>query len=128
VQRTENTMAKIQSYKELIVWQKSYTLTKELYLITETFPKKEDFSLTSQMRRCSLSIPSNIAEGYRRAHRKEFIQFLSIALGSASELEVQLLLCKDISYIKKERYDELNALLTEVLKMLSSMITKIKIA
>ena len=119
-------MTKITSYKELTVWQKSYTLTRKIYSATDTFPKKEDFSLTSQMRRCSLSIPSNIAEGYRRAHRKEFIQFLQIAFGSASELEVQLLLSHDIGYINKETYEDCNSLLTEVLKMLNVMLSKMK--
>ncbi len=119
-------MTKITSYKELIVWQKSYELTRKIYSVTETFPKKEDYSLTSQMRRCSLSIPSNIAEGYRRAHRKEFIQFLQIAFGTASELEVQLLLAKDIGYTNETDYKTCEALLTEVLKMLNVMLTKIK--
>lgn len=119
-------MTKITSYKELIVWQKSYTLTRKIYSVTEHFPKKEDFSLTSQMRRCSLSIPSNIAEGHRRGHRKEFIQFLQIAFGSASELEVQLLLSKDIDYISEKEYIESNSLLTEVLKMLNVMLNKMK--
>lgn len=119
-------MTKINSYKELTVWQKSYTLTRTVYRITEHFPKKEDFSLTSQMRRCSLSIPSNIAEGYRRGHRKEFVQFLQIAFGSASELEVQLLLSKDIAYVTEEEYIECNSLLTETLKMLNVMIVKMK--
>lgn len=119
-------MTKITSYKELTVWQKSYTLTRAIYSVTEHFPKKEDFSLTSQMRRCSLSIPSNIAEGYRRGHRKEFTQFLQIAFGSASELEVQLLLSKDIKYISEQEYQDCNSLLTEILKMLNVMLTKMK--
>ncbi len=119
-------MTKITSYKELTVWQKSYELTLKIYLITEKFPKKEDFSLTSQMRRCSLSVPSNIAKKYRRNHRKEFIQFLQIAYGSASELEVQLLLTKDINYITKEEYETYNSLLVEVLKMLNVLLTKLK--
>lgn len=119
-------MTKITSYKELTVWQKSYKLTREIYSITETFPKKEDFFLTSQMGRCSLSVPSNIAEGYRRNHRKEFIQFLQIAYGSASELEMQLLLTKDVGYIDNEKYIECDSLLTAVLKMLNVMLVKIK--
>jgi four helix bundle protein len=120
-------MTKITSYKELIVWQKSYDLTRKIYSVTESFPRKEDFSLTSQMRRCSLSIPSNIAEGYRRAHRKEFIQILQIAYGSASELEVQLMLAKDVDYLDNEKYMICNSLLTEVLKMLNAMLAKIKL-
>lgn len=119
-------MTKISSFKELTVWQKSYELTLLVYKTTETFPKKEDFSLTSQMRRCSLSIPSNISEGYRRNHRKEFVQFLYIAYGSASELETQLLLAHDIGYLKKDEYVKINNLLTETLKMLNVMISKLK--
>ncbi len=119
-------MTKISSFKELTVWQKSYELTLLIYKTTETFPKKEDFSLTSQMRRCSLSIPSNISEGYRRNHRKEFIQFLYIAYGSASELETQLLLAHDIGYLKKDEYYKINNLLTEILKMLNVMLSKLK--
>lgn len=120
-------MTKISSYKELIVWQKSYKLCTLIYKITETFPKKEDFSLISQMRRCSLSIPSNIAEGYNRNHRKEFIQFLQISYGSSAELETQILLASEIGYINKADSEELLSLLTEILKMLNTMIQKIKI-
>lgn len=78
------------------------------------------------MRRCSLSIPSNIAEGYRRGHRKEFIQFLQIAYGSASELETQLMFARDIGYLKEVCYKEGNDMLTEVQKMLGSMLRKMK--
>ena len=119
-------MTTITSHKELIVWQKSYKLSLLIYKITDSFPRKEDFSLTSQMRRCAVSIPSNIAEGYRRNHRKEFIQFLQIAYGSSSELETQLSLAYDIGYIKTEKYNESNSLLIEVLKMLNVMLRKLK--
>ena len=119
-------MPKISSYKELIVWQKSYELSVSIYRLTENFPKKEDFSLTSQMRRCSLSIPSNIAEGYNRNHRKEFIQFLQIAYGSAAELETQLQLSRDVGYVDKDVYTELNDILLEILKMLNVMLSKLK--
>ncbi|MCX6757041.1 MAG: four helix bundle protein [Candidatus Nomurabacteria bacterium] len=121
-------MTKILSYKELIVWQKSYKLCTLIYKTTETFPKKEDFSLTSQMRRCSLSIPSNIAEGYNRNHQKEFIQFLQISYGSSSELETQILIASEVGYIDKENSKELLSLLTEVLKMLNAMMQKLKTA
>lgn len=78
------------------------------------------------MRRCSLSVPSNIAEGYRRGHRKEFVQLLQIAYGSASELETQLLFARDVGYLKEICYKEENDLLVEVLKMLNSMLHKLK--
>lgn len=121
-------MTKISSYKELTVWQKAYKLCILIYKITETFPKKEDFSLTSQMRRCSLSIPSNIAEGYNRNHRKEFIQFLQIAYGSSAELETQIYIGHDIGYINKENYEEISLILIEVLKMLNVKLQKLKIS
>ena len=74
----------VNSYKDLLVWQKGMQLVKELYLLTDKFPKDELYGLTSQMQRAAVAIPSNIAEGYLRNHRKEYVQFLSIALGSAA--------------------------------------------
>lgn len=119
-------MPKLTTYKELIVWQKSYSLGLLIYKLTDNFPKKEDFSLTSQMRRCALSIPSNIAEGYRRGHRKEFVQFLQIAFGSASELETQMMFARDIGYIQDKQYKDICEILTEVQKMLNVMLNKLK--
>ncbi len=114
----------IQSHKDLIVWKRAIELVKETYHITNLFPKVEEYGLSSQMRRAAIAIPSNIAEGYRRKGLKEYIQFLYIANASASELETQLIISKDVyshlSYIKME------SLLNEVLKMLSSMIAKLK--
>lgn len=86
----------IDSYRKLIVWQKSYQLVKDVYLLTKSFPRDEQFGLVSQMRRCSISIPSNIAEGQQRNNAKEYKQFLGIARGSAAELSTQLLLVKDL--------------------------------
>ena len=83
-------MIALKSYKELIVWQKSMTLVKELYKLTESFPENEKFGLTSQMRRASISIPSNIAEGWGRLSRINYIQFLRISRGSLFELETQI--------------------------------------
>jgi four helix bundle protein len=85
---------KLESYKELIAYQKSYQLTLQVYEITKKFPKEEIYGIISQMRRCAVSIPCNIAEGYRRGHRKEYIQFLYVAYGSCSELETLLSLSK----------------------------------
>jgi four helix bundle protein len=116
---------KIKSYKDLIVWQKAYKLTLDIYKITDSFPQKETFALVSQLRRASVSIPSNIAEGYRRGSKKEYRQFLRIAFGSAGEIETQLLLSKDIGYISEKKFNELTTLLTEVLKMLNTLIVKL---
>ncbi|MDO4165725.1 MAG: four helix bundle protein [Bacteroides sp.] len=114
----------MRNHKDLIVWQKSMKLVKELYQISRSFPKEEMYGITSQMRRAAVSIPSNIAEGYGRGHDKELIQFLYVALGSASELETQLVICKEINYLTPEEFDMLNNLNTEVIRMLSSLINK----
>ena len=84
----------MKSHKDLIVWQKSMLLVKRLYEITSSYPKDEIFGITSQMRRAAVSIPSNIAEGYGRLYEKDTVRFLSTALGSASELETQMLISK----------------------------------
>jgi len=116
----------IKSYKELTVWQKSYKLTLLVYRSTKNFPKEELYGLTSQIRRAVVSIPSNIAEGYCRQRRLEYIQFLQFAFASAAELETQLLIAKDLSYISSRDFKESNSLLDEVLRMLNSLISKIK--
>ena len=113
------------SVKELIVWNRAYDLTLKVYTSTKLFPKDEQFNLTSQIRRSVVSIPSNIAEGHARKGKKEFSQFLYIAFGSCSELETQLLIAKDLKYLKEKDFLELSSLLTEVMKMLSSLISKI---
>lgn len=113
------------SYKELIVWQKSFELSKKIYLITNKFPKSEIYGLVSQMRRCTVSIPSNIAEGYTRAHKQEYIQFLRTAFASGAELETQLLLAKELEFISKNDFSEINSLLTEVQKMLNKLISNL---
>ena len=115
----------INSYKDLIVWQKSMDLVIRIYKLTDSFPKSEIYSLTSQMRRCSISIPSNIAEGRRRGTKKDFRQFLIIAYGSGSELETQLLICKRLSFGNQLFYSEIDNLLLEVMKMLNVMIYKL---
>lgn len=116
----------ISSYKELIVWQKSFDLAKKVYRITESFPKSEVYGLTSQMRRAVVSIPSNIAEGFVRKHTKEFSQFISIAFGSGAELETQLLLSKELKFITEKEFSEVDSLLSEIMKMLNSLLSKLK--
>ena len=83
-------------YKELDIWIQARVLVKTVYVLTKSFPKDEQFSLTSQVRRCVISIPSNIAEGYERQTNKEFIRYLYIAKGSCGELRTQLHILKDI--------------------------------
>lgn len=98
----ETQKIKIQSYKDLIAWQKSMELSVLVYKLTDNFPKSEMFSLVNQIRRATVSIPSNIAEGWARKGLGEYIQFLSIAYGSASELETQLILSKKLRFGEKE--------------------------
>lgn len=113
----------INSYKDLIVWQKSIQLVYIIYSITSNFPQTEIYGLTSQMRRSAVSIPSNIAEGRQRSTKKDFAQFLRIAQGSVAELETQLVISKKL--FPKYTYNEAENLLTEVQKMLAIMIQKL---
>jgi|SRR3989344_4874173 len=112
----------IDSYRKLIVWQKSFQLVKDIYLLTKDLPKDEQFGLVSQMRRCAISIPSNIAEGQQRNNAKEYRQFLGVARGSAAELSTQLLLVQEL-YSK-----EVSMLLEDIesiQKMLYSLLQKL---
>ncbi len=113
----------IQSYKDLIVWQKAITLVKIVYQITDKFDRSDLYGLTSQTRRSAISIPSNIAEGSRRRSLTEYIRFLSIANGSAAELETQLIIAQAVYY--NIDFNESFCLLEEVLKMLNTMIGKL---
>lgn len=117
---------KISSYKDLIVWQKSFDLSIAVYGITKAFPKDETYGLISQIRRCAVSIPSNIAEGYTRHRKLEFIQFLQIAFASGAELETQLLIAREVGYLSTQDYQKMGDLLLEVQKMLNSLIDKIR--
>lgn len=112
------------SFKDLIVWQKAYKLVLEMYRITKDFPKSEIYGLAGQMRRASVSLPSNIAEGYGRKHETEYKRFLSIAYGSLAELETQYLLAIDLEYLNKSEIIE--QLLKEVGSMLYRMINPIR--
>ncbi len=111
------------TYKELDVWVKSRMLVKEIYIITMNFPKEEIYGLVSQIRRCAVSVPSNIAEGYGRQYKKETIHFLHIAHGSLYELETQLYISCDLKYISETRLNELLPMLEECRKLLSGVIS-----
>jgi len=112
----------LSSYRELTVWQKSIDLVAEIYKLTESFPKPELYGLSSQMRRASVSIPSNIAEGYSRNHRQEYIQFLKIAFGSGAELETQIVIAKRLRFAAAKDYSTLERVLEETMKMLNALI------
>ena len=94
----------IKSYKDLIAYQKAYELALNIYRATQNFPKIEQYGLVSQMRRSSVSIPSNIAEDYRRKHRKEYIQFLNIAYWSSGELETQISLSHNLEMLDSNNF------------------------
>ncbi len=107
------------AHHRLEVWKLSRTLVTDIYKLTKSFPKEEVFGLTAQIRRSAVSIPSNIAEGAARSGSKEFAQFLSIARGSASELDTQLLIAADLGYIKEN--DPIFALLNRVSRLLTGL-------
>ncbi len=115
----------MQSYKELIVYQKGYKLALEIYQATQNYPKEEIYGVVSQMRRSAVSIPCNISEGYRRGHRKEYIQFLHMAHGSCSELETLISLSHDLGLISEQVYEELYGLQEEVSKLLNGLISSL---
>ena len=112
------------NYKDLKVWQKAMDLVVDVYSIISDFPQIERFALSDQIRRCSVSIPSNIAEGAARNHTKEFVQFLSVSLGSLYELQTQLEIAKRVGYIAN--IQKLNKKTLEIEKMLNALISSIK--
>lgn len=116
----------MQNFRELSVWEKSHTLTLGIYKTTSSYPKEELYGLTSQMRRSASSIPSNIAEGCGRNSQRQLAHFLNIAFGSASELEYQIILSKDLGYISNETYNDFTDKVIEIKKMLSALNQKVK--
>lgn len=114
------------THKDLNVWQESIGLVKQIYVETKSFPNEELFGLVSQMRRSSVSVPSNIAEGHGRGTIKERIHFIYIALGSASELETQLIISRELGYISEAVFLSLNSLLNEIIRMLSALINSLR--
>lgn len=110
------------SYKDLDVYNRAIELTVQIYQATGDFPKSELYGLVSQIRRCAISIPSNIAEGQKRGHKLEYIQFLRISLGSGAELETQLLISQKIGFLTESKYQRLNDELQVIMKMLSRLI------
>ena len=116
----------MRDFRQLKVWDKAHHLTLHVYKITNVFPSDERFGLTVQLRRAAASISMNIAEGCGRESERELARFMSIAAGSASEVEYQLLLACDLNYIQDAIYRELNQQFSEIKKMLNSFIKKLK--
>ena len=116
----------MRDFHKLIIWQRSHQLTLAVYRISKSFPKEEIFGLTSQMRRAVSSIPTNIAEGCGRASNKDFAHFIQIAIGSATEVEYQLLLAHDINYINDDDYQALTDETVVVRKMIIKYQSELK--
>lgn len=116
----------MQNYKDLKVWTKSHEITLKIYNLTKVFPREEMYSLTNQVRRCSSSIPANIAEGCGKNGKNDFARFLNIALASANETEYFLLLAKDLGYLKIDDHIQLEKSINEIKAMLISLIQKVR--
>ncbi|HBR18936.1 MAG: four helix bundle protein [Planctomycetes bacterium GWC2_45_44] len=116
----------MKDFREIKVWQKSHSLALGVYKITSSFPREEIYGLTNQLRRAVVSISSNIAEGACRSGDKELKYFMTISMGSASEVEYQLLLSRDLGYIPASIHKELEDKVIEIKKMLTGYIKKLK--
>lgn len=116
----------MKDFRQLKVWEKSHLLALAIYKETKGFPKEELYGLTSQIRRASMSIPTNIAEGCGRNTDAEFARFLQIAMGSASETEYQLIPARDLEFLNKDSYAKLHNDVEEVKRMLASLLKTIR--
>ena len=116
----------VNSYRDLLVWQRAMELVAEIYRVTKLLPKTELYALSDQMRRAAVSIPSNIAEGQQRGSVNEFIHFLTIAKGSSGELLTQLIICNQLNYLTKEQTTIAVDLTKQINKMLYSLITTLR--
>jgi four helix bundle protein len=114
------------TFRQLLVWQKSMILVEEIYKVTGRFPRHEQFGLTSQMRRSSVSIPSNIAEGKRRKRQLVYLNHLDIALGSQAEVEVQLEIAKRVGVLAADDYSRIQPIIEEVGRMLNGLIASVQ--
>lgn len=112
------------NYKQLEVWKKGIELASAIYQVTQKYPEEEKFGIISQMRRCAVSISSNVAEGAGRNSDKEFRQFLNISFGSCSELETQLIISHNLKYLAKEEFENISSDLAEIQKMIYTLIQK----
>ncbi|WP_428224025.1 four helix bundle protein [Flavobacterium sp.] len=120
-------MGSINSYKDLLIWQKGITLVVKVYQLTRFFPPEELYSLTNQIKRAAVSIPSNIAEGYGRNTNKSFSHFIDISRGSLNELETQLIIAKELMYITDiDLYNEILLLIDEESKMINAFCKTLK--
>ena len=117
---------KIKDFRDLNIWEKAIELIKKVYEASRGFPREELYALSSQMRRSAISIPSNVAEGFRRKHNKKFKQFLYIALGSCAELETQVEIAYELNYVNKSGRNDLLERIDHICRMTSNLIKKPK--
>ncbi|MBU1127472.1 MAG: four helix bundle protein [Candidatus Omnitrophica bacterium] len=117
----------MKTYRDLLVWQKSMNLVTAVYQITKILPKNEKYGLISQIKRCAISIPSNIAEGYGRRSRNDYLRFLQIAISSLYELQTQIEIAFNLKYLSKDKFTETYELSREIERMLSSLCAKVNI-
>ncbi len=123
--RKEYMAGKIRTYRDLNIWNAGIEVVKDIYKLTENFPKQEMYGLVSQMRRSAISIPSNVAEGFRRYHNKEYKQFLYTSLGSCAELETQITIAMELKYTQKDKENRLLEKLDHICRMISNLIKKL---
>ena len=116
---------KIKNFQDLRIWQKGIEVVKDVYILTKKFPREELYGLTSQIRRSAVSIPSNIVEGFRRYHNKEYKQFLYIALGSCAELETQIIIANELDYFNETNKTELIEKIKYICRMTVKLINKL---
>jgi four helix bundle protein len=116
----------VKTFRDLLIWQKAMTLVTNCYAVSTGFPKEEQFGLTSQIRRCAISIPSNISEGFGRGTNKDYYRFLSISLGSLFEFQTQVEIAYNLNYITLENFNSLYEDSRELERMLTSFMNKIK--
>ena len=118
-------MEKIQSFKQLRIWNKGIEIVEDVYRSTRAFPREEQYGLISQMRRAAVSISSNIAEGFKRFHAKEYRQFLHITLGSAAELETEAIIAQKLGYLTEDGLKVLSEKIESLSKMTSALLRKL---
>ena len=119
-------MSTVNSYKDLLVWQQAIDLTVNIYALTSTFPRSELFGLSSQIQRAAVSVPSNIAEGHARDSTKEYLRFISIAIGSLAEVETQLVIANKLQFLNHEMMGELLGKTGEIGRMLRGLQKSLK--
>jgi four helix bundle protein len=121
-------MNKIKDFKDLRIWQLGMEIVKSIYIVSGSFPQAEQFGLSIQMRRASISVPFNIAEGFIKSSQRELNRFLDIALGSCAELETQVLIAKELNYLDDARFQEISAKITAEIKQILSLKNRIKVS